>query len=92
MIQLNCSLIVETSENVKPLMEQAIELVAFSLHDKGCISYDFYQSLTNDDRFMILETWESEEALKAHSESDHFKRIVPRLKELATMTLERFDF
>ena len=41
---------------------------------------------------MILETWESEEALKAHSESDHFKRIVPRLKELATMTLERFDF
>lgn len=92
MIQLNCTLIVEKSENVRPLIEQALELVAFSLHDKGCINYDFFQSIANDDRFMIVETWESDEALKAHSESDHFCRIVPKLKELSTMTLERFDF
>ena len=69
-----------------------MELVAFSLHDKGVINYDFLQSVTNDDRFMIIETWENEEALKAHSESEHFRRIVPQLKELSTMTLERFDF
>lgn len=49
-------------------------------------------SMTNDDRFMIVETWENEEALKAHSESDHFKRLVPKMKELSTMTLVRFDF
>ena len=92
MIQLNCSLIVEKAENVRPLMEKAMELVAFSLHDKGVINYDFLQSVTNDDRFMIIETWENEDALKAHSESEHFRRIVPQLKELSTMTLERFDF
>lgn len=92
MIRLNCSLIVEKAENIRPLIEQAMELVAFSLHDKGCIDYDFLQSITNDDRFMIVETWEDDESLKAHSESEHFRRIVPRLKELSTMTLERFDF
>ena len=41
---------------------------------------------------MICETWASEEDLKAHMESEHFKRLVPKLKEIATLTLEKFNF
>ena len=41
---------------------------------------------------MIVETCESREDLEAHMASDHFKRIVPQLQELATMTLEEFTF
>lgn len=92
MIRLNCSLIVEEESKKKPLIEKATELVAFSLRDKGCISYDLYGSLTNDDRLMIVETWESKEDLKAHSESEHFKRLVPEMQKLADMTLEEFEF
>ena len=92
MIRLNVSLIVEKSENMQPLREAAMELVELSLHDKGCIDYDLYASQSNDDRLMIYETWESREALQAHSDSEHFKRLVPQLQELATMTLEEFEF
>lgn len=92
MIRLNCSLIVEKSENKKPVIDAATDLVELSLHDPGCISYDVYGSLTNDDRLMIIETWENETALKAHMESDHFKRLVPQIEELATLTLEKFNF
>lgn len=92
MIRLNCSLITEDEDKRKRAIEKATELVAFSLRDKGCISYDLYGSLTNSDRLMIVETWESEEDLKAHSESEHFKRIVPELQELSKMTLEKFNF
>lgn len=92
MIRLNVSFLIEESDRRKPLKEAATELVELSLRDKGCIDYDFYESTTADDRFLIYETWKSEADLKRHMESDHFKRLVPRLQELATMTLERFDF
>ncbi|MDE6335708.1 MAG: antibiotic biosynthesis monooxygenase [Muribaculaceae bacterium] len=92
MIRINASMIIETSENRKPLIDAATELVEFSLRDKGCIGYDLYESQTNDDRMMIVETWESEEDLKAHMESEHFRRLVPELQKYSTMTLEKFDF
>ncbi len=92
MVRLNVSMIVETSENRKPLIDAAIELVSFSLKDKGCIGYDLYESRTNDDRFMIIETWESEEALEAHKATEHFRRLVPELEKHSTMTLEVFNF
>lgn len=85
-------MIVETEEDRKALRNAATELVAFSLHDKGCIGYDLYESTTNDDRYLIVETWASEEDLKAHSESDHFKRLVPEMQKHSNMIMERFDF
>lgn len=92
MIRMNVSLLVEEEKNRKPLIEAATELVELSLRDKGCVDYDLYASTTEDDRFLIYETWESEADLKRHEESEHFRRLVPRLEELSTMTLERFDF
>lgn len=92
MIRLNVSMICETSEDSRKLAEAATELVAFSLREKGCIGYDLYQSRTNDDRFMIIETWESAEALKAHGETDHYKRLSPKLQEYSNVTVEKFEF
>lgn len=92
MIRLNVSLIIEESSRAEKLKEIATELVEYSLHDKGCIDYDLYASTTEDDRYLILETWESQEDLDRHMASPHFKRLVPELESIATMTLERFDF
>lgn len=92
MIRLNVAVIAETEENARKFKEAATELVAFSLRDKGCISYDLYQSKTNDDRYMIIETWETEEDLKAHSESEHFRRLVPIMKANASLITEKFTF
>ncbi|MDE6073708.1 MAG: antibiotic biosynthesis monooxygenase [Muribaculaceae bacterium] len=92
MIRLNVSLIVEKDENRKPLKEAVVELIELSMREKGCIDYDLYGSLINNDRLLIYETWEDKASLKAHMESDHFKRLVPQIQELATMTIEEFDF
>lgn len=92
MVRVNVSMITETSDNQKRLKEKAVELVAASLLDKGNISYDLYQSVTNDDRFELIETWESKEDLKAHQESEHFKRLLPELEKYSTLTIEVFDF
>lgn len=41
---------------------------------------------------MICETWRDEASLKAHMESEHFRRLVPEMESLATMTIEKFNF
>lgn len=60
----------------------ADQLIEASLKDAGCKGYDFFQSITRPEVMMICETWESEEALKAHQETPHFKRLVPLLHTL----------
>lgn len=85
-------MILEVSENRKPLIETAMELIELSLREKGCIDYDLYVSLTNDDRYEIVETWKSQKDLNDHKASEHFLRLVPKLQSLATVTIEQFDF
>lgn len=92
MIRLNVFFLIEKSENKQPLIEAATELTELSLHDKGCVAYDVFASLTVDNHLMICETWRTREDLEKHMQSEHFKRIVPRMQELATMTLEEFNF
>ncbi len=92
MIRLNCFLLLEDVQKKTALKFVATELVELSKRDKGCIAYDLFESATVDNHLMICETWETEEDLKAHMESAHFKELVPKLQQIATMTLERFDF
>ncbi len=92
MIRLNVFLLLEEEKNRKAVVDAATELVELSLHDKGCIAYDLFGSLTVDNHLMICETWKNAADLEAHKKSEHFKRIVPQLQSLATMTLEEFTF
>lgn len=92
MIRLNCGLIAETDENRRKAIALATELVELSLHDEGCVEYDLLGSLTNSDRLMIYETWKDEASLKAHMASLHFRRLVPEIEKVATLTLEQFNF
>jgi len=66
---------------VKPLFA---ELVAKTNKENGCISYSLYQDAGDETHFMMFEEWESDEALAAHFKAEHFTRIVPQLKEMAS--------
>ncbi len=92
MIRVNCFLEIADSSLTKHAVETAIELVELSLHDKGCITYEAFGSLTSDNHIQIVETWQDEQSLKAHTEADHFRRLVPELEKCGTLTLEKFSF
>ncbi len=92
MIRVNCFLEVSEESKLKKAEETAIELVELSLHDKGCVTYEAFTSLTSDNHIQIVETWGDEDALKAHTESEHFKRLVPRLEDCGVLTIEKFTF
>jgi quinol monooxygenase YgiN len=46
---------------------------AETVKENGCISYDIHQSVTDASRLVLVERWESPEALKRHMETPHFK-------------------
>ena len=66
-------------ECVEAYKALAKELVAQTRNDAGMKYYTLNQSVENPRCFVILESWESQEALQAHMASPHFTSIVPQM-------------
>lgn len=50
--------------------------------DEGCLQYHLYQALEDECRYVLIEAWESAEALDAHSQSpatQDFTKLGPLL-------------
>jgi quinol monooxygenase YgiN len=43
---------------------------------RGCIECGLYSSTSDDDELILLEKWESREALEKHIRSDDFKKVL----------------
>lgn len=91
MLRLNCFLQV-SEENRAEVLAAATRLTIASREQKGCIAYDIFESSTRRDVLMICETWLDQESLDAHSASDVFVVEVGKMRSLAEMKLETFEF
>lgn len=69
-------------------IEEAInlyaELVEATRKEEGCLKYELYQDEKDSSILCIIEEWESKEALASHNNTEHFKRLVPMIAELAS--------
>lgn len=91
MIRLNCFIRVESGKRLE-VLNAAKRLTNASLMQEGCVAYDIFESATRPDVLMICETWRDQACLDAHSASDVFTAEVGRMRDLAEMKLERFEF
>lgn len=91
MIRLNVFIQVE-EKNQSELLGMVKELVELSQAENGCIAYDVFESSTRFDVMMICETWQDNETLIAHTQSEHYKRIMPKIHTLGTFKTEKFEF
>ncbi|MGQ3676080.1 putative quinol monooxygenase [Xanthobacter sp. TB0139] len=62
------------------------ELAALSRQEEACIAYDLFVNEEDSGHFTIIETWPDHAALKAHSLTEHFTRLVPQLQGLGRET------
>jgi len=79
----------EAKESALPILD---ELIATTVQEEGCVNYNFCQDNEKSDHFAIIETWETQEALDVHSNSEHFARLVPQLADLATGDIQIFAY
>jgi quinol monooxygenase YgiN len=57
-------------------LSQTIASLSGSIRlEKGCKRCDFCRSIEDENRFFILEEWDTQENLMTHMKSDHFKVI-----------------
>jgi len=69
-------------DKLDKILELSAEMVEKTVKEEGCIKYELFQDIKAPEVLVIIEEWESEEALSRHMASEHFTRIVPQLNEL----------
>jgi quinol monooxygenase YgiN len=56
-----------------------LDLVSPSRAEAGCILYDACRSQSDPDELLVLEEWESQEALDTHMATPHFQAFAARI-------------
>ncbi len=54
-------------------------IVKASRQESGCVSYDLHRDTKNRLRFIILECWQSQEAIDEHNATEHFKAFIRQI-------------
>jgi quinol monooxygenase YgiN len=83
----------ELIPQIEPIFRELIE--ATHKNDKGCIEYRLYKDPKEEGAFVFIEEWESQEALNSHAASEHYKRLIPNVRQAASrkgeiLVLEEF--
>ena len=72
---------------IKPACrEQALSLArevsAATRNEAGCVSYEFYVGLTDPNKLILLQEWESIEALSSHFHTAHTRAFLDALPDV----------
>lgn len=65
-------------ENLEAFKAEAAVNAKASDSELGCMRFDFLQQRDDPTKFMLYEVYRSEEAFKAHQQTEHFKRWVEK--------------
>ena len=60
------------AEKRKELLQTFQSIVAQMRKENGCVDSNFYQNAENEDNFVLIEEWETRNALDDHLRSDLF--------------------
>ena len=52
-------------------LENARSVIAHTVKEEGCLSYDLTSSITEPNEFVFVERWASRDALAAHFDTPH---------------------
>ncbi|MEZ5558903.1 MAG: putative quinol monooxygenase [Pseudomonadales bacterium] len=68
--------------------EQALQMVRRMTEatrgEPGCVSYDFYISLSDPNSLMVFQEWESMETLMAHFQTPHMEAFLSELPHVVS--------
>ena len=53
------------------------EMIALTRQEEGCLAYGLHEAADGSGAVVMIESWESQEALDRHMASEHFLKFVP---------------
>ncbi len=75
-------------DKLSEILKMYKELVDITRKEDGCIKYELYQDIENPCIITMIEEWETKSSLEAHLKSEHFLRIVPKIKPFMSKTTD----
>lgn len=63
------------------LISKSRNVVEFTRLESGNISYSLYASTENEDVLLMFEQWENMDALRSHTQTEHFKAFGAAIEE-----------
>jgi quinol monooxygenase YgiN len=75
-------------DSVEAAKQAALAIVEDSRREKGCLNYDFHQSIDEEAVFIWHETWENKAAIAAHGASKHFNDFSRQIKDFVDEPLQ----
>jgi quinol monooxygenase YgiN len=72
MSKVSCLVFIEVKEGrAQEQIDLYNQIKPLVLAEKGCLKYDLKQVKGSDTRFILIEQWESQEALEQHDATPH---------------------
>lgn len=71
-------------DSLPTVLKIAQPLIDTTRQESGCLDYTMVQADNDKNKLVILESWENQQYLDAHSASTHFAEYVPQLAALCT--------
>ena len=78
-------------ENHKEFLQTLNSLIGRIRGGKGCLGYNLYRDVENDNDFVIVEEWETQADLDNHLRSDRFGVLLGALNLLSDTPEIRFN-
>lgn len=61
---------------VLPLMKNMVRLCR---QEYGCLSYEYYEGVTETNRLILLQEWENADCLQAHYQTEYMDEFIAKL-------------
>ncbi len=80
------------ASDVDFIKQEALKLIEPTKKENGCIEYQLFENKDDSNNIIFVETWESEEALELHLQSEHLLSFVKAIGDIANLSLTKANF
>lgn len=77
-VQTTFQLLPDSRDKVLKLMKNMVRLCR---QEHGCLSYEYYQGISDPNQIVLLQEWEDADCLQGHYQTDHMEDFLSRLGE-----------
>jgi quinol monooxygenase YgiN len=78
MVQSTFHLQPGSKAEVMALMKNMVRL---SRQEEGCLSYEYFEGITDSNQVILLQEWSDAESLQEHYQTDHMDEFLGKLGE-----------
>ncbi|EHJ00806.1 Antibiotic biosynthesis monooxygenase [Clostridium sp. DL-VIII] len=80
------------SEHIKEFIEATVENQQNSIKEEGIVSFDFLQCKDDQTKFLLYESYKSEEDINKHLETEHFKKWIKVVEQWFSSPRDRVTY